>query len=238
MTVFIPSFLLFLCFTYSNKNLLNKTWGDSNIKTITTFLIPMEYYSTVARGSMLDTVYSMRYASYSAENYIEKNSSRKFMDEYDSMPNCTSYLTYFGKKAIGSIRSCIYKPEEQLSIPVINVFEEELKNSVSFDNVIIEANKFVIDLSFQKHGGVKARLSIFRNIANSLLENKAKYLVAGVRSAHIKFHKSLYFEPASEIKVYPHLKFKTVLVICKNVSAFCEKIYSKMECIELNKAIA
>ena len=183
------------------------------------------YYSVMAREPMLlDEVYSMRYRSYIAEDYIDKNSSRRFMDKYDLMPNCNSYLTYFEKKAIGSIRACIYKPEAQMSIPVIEVFEEELKNSVGYDNVMIEANKFVIDPSFQKRGGVKKFFSIYRNIANSILDNKAKYLVACVRPVHIKFYEMLYFEPASEIKVYPYLKFKTVLILCKNVSAFCEKI--------------
>ncbi len=140
------------------------------------------------------------------------------------MPNSTSYLTYFEKKAIGSIRACIYKPEEQLSIPVMDVFEEELKNSVGFDHVMIEANKFVIDPSFQKRRGIKARFGIYSNIANSVLENKAQHLVAAVRPAHLKFYRKYYFETASEIKAYPHLKFKTVLIICKNINAFCEVI--------------
>jgi hypothetical protein len=62
-----------------------------------------DYYSIVAKGPMLDRVYSMRYRSYSADNYIEKNSSHKFIDEYDAKPNSTCFLTYCGKKLIGSL---------------------------------------------------------------------------------------------------------------------------------------
>ena len=53
-----------------------------------------DYYSIVAKGPMLDRVYSMRYRSYSAENYIEENSSLKFIDEYDAKSNSTCFLLY------------------------------------------------------------------------------------------------------------------------------------------------
>ncbi len=185
------------------------------------------YSNVVAIGLMLDRVYTMCYRSYFSKDYIDKNSSKKFKDEYDTMPNCTSYLTYLGNKAIGSIRSCVYNPETQLSIPIMEVFEEELKNSVGLNNVIIEANKFVIDPSFQMSGGITALFWVYRNIIDSSLENKAKYLVAAVKPKNIEFYKMLYFEQASQIKAYPHLKFKTLLMICTNLSSFCEKIYSK-----------
>ncbi len=188
---------------------------------------PTGYHNVVARGPMLDRVYSMRYRSYSEEGYIDRCPSRKFMDEYDATPNCTSFLTYYGKKTIGSIRSCLYTPWDKLQIPVMDVFEEELAQTVGYNNVMIEANKFVVDPSFQNQGGVRARFSIYKNIADEIVENRAKYLVAGIRTEHIKFYKMLKFQPASDIKSYPHLKFKTLLVVCEDVDAFCDRIYSK-----------
>lgn len=186
-----------------------------------------EYHSVRAIGPMLDRVYSMRYRSYSGGEYIDRCSSEKFMDEYDSTPNCTSYLTYSGKKTIGSIRSCVYNPDEKLKIPVMDVFERELSESVGFDNVVIEANKFVVDPEFQAKGGVRARFNIYKNIADEIVEKNAKFLVAGIREEHVRFYKMLKFEPASDLKSYPHLNFKTLLVVCTDVSGFCEKIYSK-----------
>ena len=45
-----------------------------------------ELLSISRRDKMLfDRVYSMRYRSYSSKGYIDKNSSGKFLDEYDPM---------------------------------------------------------------------------------------------------------------------------------------------------------
>ena len=191
------------------------------------FRTQSDYYSIAAKGPMLDRVYSMRYRSYSAENYIEENSSHKFMDEYDAKKNCTSFLTYYESKPIGSIRSCVYQPELQNTVPVMEVFGDELGASIGYGSTFIEANKFVIDPTFQNRGGVRARFSVYENIAQSTILHDAKYLVAGIRTEHIKFYKALHFELASNEKSYPHLSFKTVLVICSDVDAFRNKIFSK-----------
>lgn len=188
-----------------------------------------EYHSVEAKGPMLDRVYSMRYRSYSADEYIDKCSSRKFMDEYDPLPNCTSYLTYFNNRAIGSIRSCLFDPNSEINrVPVMDVFEKELGDIVGYDKRFIETNKFVVDPSFQRKGGVKARFSIYKNIIDTMLENKAEYLVAGIRPEHIKFYKMLNFIPVSDIRSYPHLKFKTLLVVCEDVLGLADKIYGKL----------
>ena len=185
------------------------------------------YRSIEARGPMLDRVYSMRYKSYSNEEYIDKNDSMKFMDQYDAMPNCKSFLTYQGDNAIGSIRSCIYDPQENLPIPVMEVFDDELREATGYNDIMIEANKFVVDPTFQKSGGVRARFNVYKNIVDTIIDNNAKYLVACIRTEHIKFYKMLHFNPASEIKSYPHLKFKTLLVICDDIPACCDKVYSQ-----------
>ncbi|VUD56541.1 hypothetical protein TDB9533_02197 [Thalassocella blandensis] len=196
------------------------------------------YYSLEAKGPLIDRVYSMRYRSYSADDYISKCETKKFMDEYDPMPNCTSYLTYFEKKAIGSIRSCIFDPKCEINrVPVMDVFESELGDIVGYDKTFIEANKFVIDPSFQRKGGVKARFSIYKNIADSILENNAKYLVAGIRPEHIKFYRMLNFKPMSDVKSYPHLKFLTLLVVCEDVMGFVDRIYSKTNKPEVREIV-
>lgn len=185
------------------------------------------YVNVEAKGPMLDRVYTMRYKSYSDKDYIEKSVSEKFMDEFDGAPNCRSYLTYQGKKPIGSIRSCLYDPDVDLEIPVMDVFRDELMTEVGRDKTMIEANKFVVDPLFQRRGGVKARYSIYSNIADELVSHRADYLVAGIRTEHIGFYSKLFFKAASDIREYPHLNFKTLLVVCEDVDKFCDKIYSK-----------
>ncbi len=189
----------------------------------------IDYHSVEAKGPMLDRVYSLRYKSYSEENYIEKSSSKKFMDEFDSMPHCHSYLTYYESKLIGSIRSCVFDPSKGLEVPVMGVFEEELRQSVGYDDPFVEANKFVIDPGFQSRGGVKVRFNMFRNIVEEAISEHAKNIVIAVRAEHVKFYKMLYFSPVSEEKSYPHLSFKTVLLVCNDMKSLKARIWSKTQ---------
>ncbi len=185
------------------------------------------YRSIKAYGPLLDHVFSLRYESYSAEDYIEKNVSRRFMDEFDGTPNCDSFLVYFKKKLIGSIRSCIYSPDKEHRIPVMDVFERELKEDVGMDKTMIEANKFVVHPDFQRQGGVKARFTIYRNIIESAIREKANCIVVAVRPAHVKFYRMFYMEPVSDAKSYPHLNFQTVLMACHDIEAARDFIWSK-----------
>lgn len=109
-----------------------------------------DYYSVIAKGPMLDRVYSMRYRSYSAEGYIEENSSLKFIDEYDNKPNSTCFLLYHQNKAVGSMRTCVFDSSERLAVPVMDVFDEEIRNTIGYGSTFVEVNKFVIDRSLRR----------------------------------------------------------------------------------------
>lgn len=188
-----------------------------------------KYYSIEARGPMLDRVFDIRYRSYYSGNYIDAKDSMRFMDEYDPMPGSKSFLTYAAGKLIGSIRSCVYKPNVFVRIPIFDVFEREISESVGKEHTLVEANKFVVAPEYQKKGGLRARFSIYRNIADTVIKENASALVAGVREEHIKFYKALHFKPVTDARSYPHLNFKTVLMACRDVNSFCDLIYSKTE---------
>ena len=91
-----------------------------------------------------------------SNNYIEEKESQLFSDEYDGMANCISYLTYCDDQPMGSIRACIYDPQKQVPIPVMEVFEKELRCHVGFDAPFLEANKFVLLPEFQHKKGIRA----------------------------------------------------------------------------------
>lgn len=183
------------------------------------------YQNVKAYGPLMDLVFSVRYAGYSAKGYIETNASQRFMDEYDDAPNCTSYLMYYQTKLMGSIRSCVYSPERPWTIPAMEVFQKELENYVGLDNTVIEANKFVIHPSFQQRRGVKARASMYRNIIDSALEENAQSVVVAVRPAHVNFYRR--FTPVSDVKSYPHLNFDTILLACHDIESIRDLIWNK-----------
>lgn len=187
------------------------------------------YHNVVAVGPLLDTVYEMRYESYSAKRFIASNDSKVFSDEYDGSSNCTSYLTFKNKKVVGSIRGCMYDPLVSLPIPIADVFHNEIVQAIGFDCSMLEVNKFVISPYFQRRGGIVARFMIFDNVVSAALEQKANYLVVGVREEHIKFYCSMFgFELASDLRLYPDLQFKTALMICYDVVSFKQKLSARL----------
>ncbi len=111
----------------------------------------------------------------------------------------------------------------------MEVFKEELEAHIGYDSPFVEANKFVIDPSFQQCSCVKVRFNMFRNIVEEAFSLDARSIVIAVRPEHIKFYRMLYFYPVSEEKHYPHLAFKTVLLVCKNLEALKEKVWKKTE---------
>ena len=187
-----------------------------------------DYYSVIAKGPMLDRVYSMRYRSYSAEGYIEENSSQKFIDEYDGQPNSICFLAYQQNKAIGSMRACVYDPSGESILPVMEVFESEIRDNVGYDNILVEMNKFVIDTSFQRKGGMHARLTLMGSVLNESVSRNAKAVLVAVRPEHTRFYKLFGAEVISGIKSYPHLSFKTVLMVCNDLDLAGNILRSKL----------
>lgn len=197
-----------------------------------------DYYSITAKGPMLDRVYSMRYRSYSAEGYIEHNSSLKFIDEYDGKPNSKCFLAYHRNNVVGSIRTCVYSPAKaDLEIPIMECFGKEIKNLIGYDEVFLEPNKFVIDPQFQRRGGLQARFLLLGTAVEEAIRQEAKNIVVAVRTEHIKFYQMFGGKLASDEKSYPHLNFKTVLMICSDVKKCREFIKSKVDIIEKNDPV-
>jgi GNAT superfamily N-acetyltransferase len=196
-----------------------------------------DYYSAIAKGPMLDRVYTMRYRSYSAEGYIEENSSHKFIDEYDNKANSICFLGYHQNKTVGSIRSCFYDPQESLDIPIMEVFEKELKKSIGYNNSFLEPNKFVVDPSFQRKGGIRTRFLLLGTAIEEAFRRNSSHIVVAVRPEHIKFYEMFGGKLASTAKSYPHLNFETVLMICSDINRCRNFIKSKMDIIEINDSI-
>lgn len=193
-----------------------------------------DYRTVVARGPMLDRVYSMRYKSYSAENYIEENSSLKFIDEYDGKPNSTCYLLYHQNKTIGSMRICEYNTRERLAVPVMEIFNDEIKENIGYEGTFVEINKFVIDPSFQRKGGTEARMLLIATMVEEAIRRESSAMLLAIRPAHVRFYKMLGCHQISDIKSYPHLSFKTVLMACTDIKWSRDFIRSKINVVKTN----
>jgi len=184
-----------------------------------------DYMNRVAYGPLLDTVFKLRYESYSAQDFIEKNDSKLFMDEYDDKPNCTSHLTFFKGSAIASIRSCVYDPAQKLDMPVMEVFRDEIGETIGYDKLMVEINKFVIAPSFQRRGGVAARFMVYDNVVSAAEQLGADCLVTAVREEHIEYYNALFgSRQISDLKSYPKLNFKTALLATDDIAKFRRRL--------------
>lgn len=187
------------------------------------------YTSVVAKGRLLDDVCALRYRSYLADNYIEPNDTKRFFDEYDHEANCISYLTYMNGEVVGSIRSCVFDPMVDNTVPAMEVFEDEIRENVGFNDVIVESNKFVIAPEFQRKGGITARLVLMLNIVNAALDSKAGSIITAVRAEHVRHYRLFSLEKISDAKRYPNLNFDTILLACYDVPALKNHIHSMLK---------
>lgn len=188
-----------------------------------------EYRSIKAYGPLLDHVFSIRYESYSGENYIEKNPSKRFTDEYDLMPNCTSYLTYHKKRPMGSIRLCRYSPHENFKTPVMDIYKREIEQEVGFDKSFLEANRFVIHPDYQRKGGIQARFSVYRNIITEADRADTHCVLAAVREEHVRFYRMVNFTPISDVRTYHGVKFATILMACFDLDRSREFVLNQID---------
>lgn len=163
-------------------------------------------------SELKELVYKIRYESYIPDNHIDARKDQKLSDIYDGMKNCHSYIIYQNDEPVGTIRSCVYSSKYNwVKIPVLDIFAEEISSNIEKNKTLIEINKLTILPKFQKKFLLYS-MGLFRNILINTYQYHADYLLAAVRTNHIRFYKNIFLLPISKEKVYPGVKFKTVLL--------------------------
>ena len=132
------------------------------------------------------------------------------------------------------MRVCEYNTIERLKVPVMEVFEEEIRNNIGYNSTFVEINKFVIDPSFQRKGGAEARMLLIASMVEEAVRRGAACMLLAVRPAHVRFYKMLGCQQISDIKSYPHLSFKTVLMACTDIQWSRDFIRSKINVVKTN----
>ena len=162
-------------------------------------------------------VFRLRYMAYTRDKSIEENDAEIFMDEYDGLENCKSYLYCQGDQPVASIRSCFCNSiEEGQKVPAMEVFGSDIRRTIGGESKFVESNKFVIHPDFQNLGR-RIMVPLFTFIFSEAMRTGADYVITAVRPAHAAFYKQMSFSPISQEMSYPHLSFKTVL-LASNVS--------------------
>ncbi len=186
------------------------------------------YTSVKANGRLLDDVCKMGYDGYLANKTIEENHTKRFFDHFDHQSNCQSYLTYCDGEVVGSIRACVYKPENEECVPAIENYESDIAREIGFRNPFVESDMFVIAPSFQRRTGSHARFALVRNMVNSAIINDVKIIVVAVRPELVRLYKSFSFAPISSSKQHPDLSCKMILLACYDIMVLSTLINRKI----------
>ncbi|MDO6461094.1 GNAT family N-acetyltransferase [Granulosicoccaceae sp. 1_MG-2023] len=194
------------------------------------------YHYCTARDGRLDEVFALRYRAYFEQGYIGENPRRRFFDDFDYEPNCRSFLTYFGEQPVGSIRTCLWTPQQRLDIPAMEIFDEEIRREVGYGQRIMETNKFVVSPEFQRRGGIAARFSIYRSALDVVHEEQVEVVVIAVREEHIDFYRLLGFKQISDLRSYPHLNFNTALLACYDLDFMSDFIIGRTNALRIDRA--
>ena len=195
-----------------------------------------QYFYQTARDRKLDDVFALRYRAYLADGYIGENTRKRFFDDFDYEPNCRSFLTHYGQELVGSIRTCLWTPGQQLEIPAMEIFDEEIRREVGYDKRIMETNKFVVSPEFQRRGGIRARFSIYRSALSVVHEEDVDVVVIAVREEHIRFYRMLGFGQISDVRAYPHLNFNTALLACYDMESLSDFILERTHALRTDVA--
>lgn len=172
-----------------------------------------------AKGRLLDDVCALRYRAYLANNDIEANDTQRYFDEYDHEPHCQSYLAFAEGEIAGSIRSCVYQPYSDLSIPAMELYESDIRRTIALRQRFIETDNLVITPEAQGIGGIQAKLALMQNIVNAAMTIQSSVIITAVRSEYVKHYRALSFKPISDPKAHPKLKYDSTLLACFDITA-------------------
>lgn len=160
--------------------------------------------------------YRLRYRSYLAAGYIERNDAGLFMDRYDSMRSASTVVIYDGDRAVASVRTCLLARGTDLTSPALDTFPEEVQALLdsnpddTFAGRAIEATRLVRSPEVENNQGLVFLL--YRMAGYVALCAHSQVHLACVRANHAPFYRRLGYTAASEPRLYPGLNCKMQLM--------------------------
>ncbi|MBP0614648.1 N-acyl amino acid synthase FeeM domain-containing protein [Jiella mangrovi] len=169
-----------------------------------------EYVARLAVSeSVRDDAFRLRYRSYVAGGHIEPNSSGRFKDIYDDMPNASTVVIYDQGAAVASVRTCTLARGTDLTSPARDAFRKEVDDLLNrdthslFSGRGIEVTRLVRSPEAENNQGLVFLL--YRMAGYIALCAHSQVHLACVRENHTPFYRRLGYEPASELRAYPGL---------------------------------
>lgn len=160
--------------------------------------------------------FRLRYRSYLAAGYIERNDTGLFRDRYDGMPNASTVVIYDGDNAVASVRTCLLARGTDLTSPASDTFPREVQALLdsnpddAFAGRAIEVTRLVRSPEAENNQGLVFLL--YRMAGYVALCAHSQVHLACVRTNHVPFYRRLGYTAASEPRLYPGLSCKMQLM--------------------------
>ena len=177
-----------------------------------------EYIAQLAvDDAVRDDAFRVRYRSYVAGRHIEPNTSGRFKDIYDDMPNASTIVIYDRGVAIASVRTCTLARGTALTSPARDAFRDEVDDLLNreagspFSGRGIEVTRLVRSPEAENNQGLVFLL--YRMAGYVALCAHSQVHLACIRGNHTSFYRRLGYEAASELRPYPGLSCPMRLMV-------------------------
>jgi len=114
------------------------------------------------------------------------------------------------------------------------VFKSEIEKEIGLDDSIFESCRFVINPNNKK--AFHTNLALIKTNCILCYTQECRHTITAVREKHISFYEKMGFIKCSELKVYPGLKIKMVLMIAKESKSCMDLFETSFKTLYHNSA--
>ncbi|WP_424140506.1 N-acyl amino acid synthase FeeM domain-containing protein [Roseomonas chloroacetimidivorans] len=163
-----------------------------------------------------EDAYRLRYRSYLAGGFIGEDPSGMFRDHYDDLFNADTVVLYDNEVPVASVRVCLLERGTDYTSPAMDTFPEEVSALLNanpndaFAGRAIEVTRLVRSPEAENNQGLVFLL--YRIAGYIALCHHTQIFLACVRSNHAPFYKRLGYSVSSELRPYPGLSCKMLLM--------------------------
>lgn len=164
----------------------------------------------------LQEAYALRYRSYLNEGALSRNSTQRFIDNYD-LHRTSLMIGVVNQRGriVGSIRFAVQPPVSQgiidfRSSPEFQVFPDVVERLTLDDRPIASAARFAIEPKHPRRTEIAMLLMIAQ--ATAARAAGAKWMLATARGSHLHLYKRFLMAPLCEERQMPNLAFRYTLL--------------------------
>lgn len=167
-------------------------------------LLARTEYRRADSAEDLEAIYELRYRAYLREGAIKANSTKKFSDDYDTMPNVWTFGVFIDGNLTSSFRMHVSTPEYR-DIPAAHVFPDILNPLIEAGKTIIDPTRFVADAAAARQYPELPYITV-RLAAMACEYFEPDFILATVRAEHQAFYKRVFGQrPVCPPRPYPTL---------------------------------